>query len=70
MLARNVQVRDYFASLDMVQSETVFEMRIEFMAEGQMFYTYKRTGATDRFFDHAAVTESNYIIPVPDSERK
>ena len=70
MLARNVQVRDYFSSLDMVQSETVFEMRIEFMAEGQMFYTYKRTGATDRFFDHAAVTESNYIIPVPDSERK
>lgn len=70
MLARNVQVQNYFSETDLAQEEALFEMRIEFMAEGQMFYAYKRTGAADRFFDGSVVTEVNYIIPVPDSERK
>lgn len=70
MLARNVQVEDQFSSLDEVQGQVVFEMRIEFMAEGQMFYTYKRTGATDMFFDYKVITEENYIVPIPDTELK
>jgi hypothetical protein len=71
MRARNVQVEGYFPDLALVQSETVFEMRIEFMAEGQMFYTYKRTGATDMFFDYnKTITEDNYVVPVPESELK
>ena len=45
-------------------------MRIEFMAEGQMFFTYKRIGSTDMFFDYKVVTEENYIVPIPDSELK
>ena len=71
MRARNVQVENYFPDLSWVQVETVFEMRIEFMAEGQMFYTYKRTGATDMFFDNSkTITEDNYVVPVPESELK
>lgn len=70
MLARNVQIVNKFSSLDEVKAQTVFEMRIEFMAEGQMFYTYKRTGATNMFFDHKEITEENYIVPIPDSELK
>lgn len=71
MRARNVQVEEYFQDLSMVQGETVFEMRIEFMAEGQMFYTYKRTGATDMYFDYSkTITEDNYVVPVPESELK
>lgn len=70
MLARNVQVSDYFFDLGWVQGETVFEMRIEFMAEGQMFFTYKRIGSTDMFFDYMTITEEDYIIPVPESELK
>lgn len=70
MLARNVQVENVFSSLEDVQPKAVFEMRIEYMAEGQMFFTYKRTGATDMFFDYKTVTEENYIVPIPDSELK
>lgn len=70
MLARNVQVANQFSNLNEIQAKTVAEMRIEFMAEGQMFYTYKRTGATDMFFDHKTISEENYIVPIPDTELK
>ncbi len=70
MLARNVQVENTFTTPEDVQNTVISEMRIEFMAEGQMFYTYKRTGATDMFFDRKVITEENYIVPIPDTELK
>lgn len=70
MLARNVQVENQFSSLSEVQEKTLFEMRIEFMAEGQMFYAYKRTGAENMFFDYKVVTEADYVVPIPDTELK
>ena len=71
MLARNIQVENYFATSGKVKSGVLAEMRIEFMAEGQLFYAYKRTSATNMFFDKSKiVTEDDYVLPVPESELK
>ena len=71
MLARNVQIDNYFTSLgDEVQDACIFDMRIEFMAEGQLFYAYKRTKARTRYFDNKLVKDEHYVVPVPESELK
>lgn len=58
----------YFTSLEDIPSVLLNEYRREFYAEGQMFYTYKRTNATTMMFRTSPVTESEYIIPLPDTE--
>lgn len=48
MLAHSVVLNEAgFSSLSEVSGEMVNEYRREFYGEGQMFYTYKRTGADD-----------------------
>ena len=57
-----------FASLDEVQSVLVDEYRREFYAEGQMFYVYNRTNSKVMLWRTKSVTESEYILPLPDTE--
>lgn len=57
-----------FTSLDGVMSEVTKMFRIEFYGEGQMFYFYKRTGAATMLNRTDAVTEQNYVVPLPDTE--
>ena len=71
MLARNVQVDNYFTSLGKeIQDACIFDARIEFMAEGQLFYAYKRTRTRTRYFDSKLVKDELYVVPVPESELK
>ena len=67
MSARNEQPAE-FASLDEAKAEIINEYRREFLAEGQMFFTYKRLGAQNMLWNSNTVTEANYIVPVPASE--
>ncbi len=68
-LARNVLFgSDAFASLTELKEAIPGEYRREFFGEGQMFYTYKRLGATSMLWGSDNVIESNYIVPLPDSE--
>ncbi|OFY42723.1 MAG: hypothetical protein A2X18_13625 [Bacteroidetes bacterium GWF2_40_14] len=60
--------QDAFASLDEVKTAVFNEYRREFYGEGQMFYTYKRTGATSMLWRTITVNESDYIVPLPDTE--
>jgi hypothetical protein len=69
MAAHNVMLTtDYFTSLDDVQAEILNEYRREFFAEGQMFYAYKRVGATNMLWRTAAVEEGEYVLPLPETE--
>lgn len=69
MRSHNVLVNDGgFASLDEMREEMVNEYRREFFAEGQMFYTYKRMAAKNIMWYTPEMTESEYIIPLPDTE--
>jgi hypothetical protein len=61
-------VSDQFTSLADVQAEVLNEYRREFFAEGQMFYAYKRVGATQMLWRDAAVEESEYVLPLPETE--
>ena len=67
MSARNEQPAE-FASLDEAREEIINEYRREFLAEGQMFFTYKRLGAQNMLWNSNTVTEANYVVPVPASE--
>lgn len=40
----------------------------EFVAEGQLFYTYKRRGATQMWGREQPVSENDYILPLPETE--
>jgi len=68
MASHNVNITDDFASLDEVKTEVYAEYRREFYGEGQMFYTYKRKGETDVLWNTSTMTESQYVLPLPDSE--
>lgn len=58
-----------FASVEAAHQEVINEYRREFFAEGQMFYVYKRTGATKmKWNDEDTMTEDSYILPLPSSE--
>lgn len=59
---------DKFQTKDDVLREVVDEYRREFYAEGQMFYTYKRTNATSMLWRAGVVGEEQYIVPLPDTE--
>lgn len=57
-----------FESLEDMKAEMLNEYQREFAAEGQAFYTYKRVGAKRMMFDSKEMTESEYIVPLPDTE--
>jgi hypothetical protein len=62
---------DTFTTLDQVKTAVYAEYLREFYGEGQMFYMYKRTGTSQLLIngtDKEPMTESKYIIPLPDSE--
>jgi hypothetical protein len=44
------------------------EYRREFFGEGQMFYAYKRVNAPNMLWRVEAVTEDNYVVPLPQTE--
>lgn len=51
-----------------MQTTVVDEYRRELFGEGQMFYTYKRLGMTTMKWRRNAVTEENYVVPLPRNE--
>jgi hypothetical protein len=57
-----------FASLEDAKKEMVNEYRREFYGEGQMFFTYKRLASKSMLWNSDAITESNYILPLPSTE--
>ncbi len=69
MRDRNVLIeQDAFSSLDAVRTEVLSEYRRELIAEGQLFFTYKRLMSPAMPWNDAAMTEADYIIPLPDTE--
>ena len=69
MVDRNEQPAD-FTTLEAAKDEIFNELRREFIAEGQMFFAYKRMGAENMVWSVADVKEENYIVPVPSSEKR
>lgn len=57
-----------FTSDEQKKEEIIKEYRREFIAEGQMFYLYKRIGARNMLWRPTEVVEDNYILPLPTSE--
>ncbi len=49
-------------------AEITKEYQKEFLAEGQLFYYYKRLRVSKMLFNTKALTDVNYILPIPDSE--
>ncbi|MBC5620015.1 RagB/SusD family nutrient uptake outer membrane protein [Butyricimonas hominis] len=69
MLAHNVVLNEAgFSSLNDVPKEIVNEYRREFYGEGQMFYTYKRTGTASMLWGNGTADEKVYILPLPETE--
>ena len=69
MLAHSVVLNDAgFSGLSEVPGEMVNEYRREFYGEGQMFYTYNRTGATTILWGNGNVDENVDIVPLPETE--
>lgn len=60
----------FFKTMDEVKEEVIKEYRREFIAEGQMFYTYKRIFNKDILWHTSddEITENDYIVPLPDTE--
>ena len=56
------------ANMDEVQEFIINEYRREFFGEGLMFYTYKRLNAKEILWYDGNVTESTYILPLPETE--
>lgn len=57
-----------FQNMDEVKAEMINEYRREFIAEGQMFYTYKRNAVKNVLWNKAEMGEAQYIIPLPSTE--
>lgn len=57
-----------YTTLEDVKAEVINEYRREFVAEGQMFYLYKRMNATSMLWSDDVLTEESYIIPLPRTE--
>ena len=68
MQAHNVTTMPNFVSLEAARAWVIDEYRREFFAEGQMFYTYKRIGATTMLWRDEPVDESDYVLPLPETE--
>ena len=59
---------DTFTTTDEVKAEVLNEYRRELIAEGQVFFTYKRHFLQSILWNDDTMTESAYIIPLPDTE--
>lgn len=57
-----------FETLQQARTEMVNEYRRELFGEGQMFYTYKRLGATEMMWNSKPVEEKDYLLPLPPTE--
>lgn len=57
-----------FTNDEQKKEEIIKEYRREFIAEGQMFYLYKRIGARNMLWRPLEVVEDNYILPLPTRE--
>ncbi|MBR1400047.1 MAG: RagB/SusD family nutrient uptake outer membrane protein [Prevotella sp.] len=57
-----------FETLAEARAEMVNEYRREFFGEGQMFFTYKRLGASSMLWNTTPIKEADYIIPLPTTE--
>jgi len=68
MLSHNVMITDDIASLDDVKQIVLDEYRREFYGEGVMFYVYKRLGKTSMKWTTEAMSDEQYVLPLPDSE--
>ena len=51
-----------------VKNEILKEYRKEFVSLGQLFYFYKRWGVSEIVGNSSPMTDSEYVIPYPDSE--
>ena len=49
-------------------AEIAKEYQKEFLAEGQLFFYYKRLQVQKMLFNTKTLTDLNYILPIPDSE--
>ena len=66
---RNVLIeQDAFASLSDVRTEVYNEYHRELIAEGQIFFLCKRLLRPTLLLSGTAMTENDYIIPLPDTE--
>lgn len=68
MAACSFTLYEPFASLEELRSELVNEYRRELFGEGQMFFTYKRLAATRMLWNNNAITEDDYLVPLPATE--
>lgn len=68
MQAHSVSDMPDFAAIGEVQPFVIGEYRREFIAEGQMFYTYKRTNTRNMLWCDEPVEEQDYILPLPRTE--
>lgn len=55
-------------SADKLASEIQKEYQKEFLAEGQLFYYYKRLRVAKMLFNSKTLTDQSYILPIPDNE--
>lgn len=68
MAAHNVGNVTGFASLEDMRAWVLDEYRREFYTEGQMFYTYKRTGTEQMLWQKEPADENVYVLPLPETE--
>ena len=59
-----------YDSREVLLQDILKEYRRELFAEGQMFFTYKRINARTMLWRTEEVSESDYIVPLPDRELK
>ncbi|WP_207534532.1 RagB/SusD family nutrient uptake outer membrane protein [Desertivirga arenae] len=56
------------ATADEIQTQIFKEYRREFVAEGQLFYYYKRLNAATIMYSGINATNAIYVLPLPDEE--
>lgn len=64
---RNIQHKDYNRLIERT-NDIANQYNVEFWAEGQMFYYYKRNKASFMKGGFKEVFEADYIVPLPDGE--
>ena len=68
MASKEVARRDYFTSEAMMKAELEKEYRVDFFAEGLMFYYYKRNKTLKLWSNEGMdMRESDYILPIPNT---
>ena len=67
VIAENLMLPDGITS-EKLTTEIEKEWKKEFLGEGQMFYFYKRLGYTNFPNTSLPITESVYVLPIPEDE--